>query len=70
MSFDVGHRRARVQRVHAGSMAAGRGALRPRVEIAPFQVAIVTDGSPKRVVLLSTVDPADGAIHLAFVSIF
>ncbi|XXT19361.1 serine/threonine-protein kinase [Sorangium sp. So ce429] len=70
MSFDVGHRRARVQRIHVGSMAAGRGELRPRIEVAPFQLAIVTDKVPKRLVLLSTVDPAEGAIHLACVSIF
>ncbi|WP_437736123.1 serine/threonine protein kinase [Sorangium sp. So ce1335] len=69
MSFDVGHRRARVQRILVGSTAARGGARRAVVEIAPFHVEIATDKAPKQLVVLSAVDPADGAIHLACVSI-
>ncbi|AUX40016.1 uncharacterized protein SOCE26_014110 [Sorangium cellulosum] len=69
MSFDVGHRRARVQRIHVGSTAAGASAPRPLLEIAPFHVEIVTDNAPKQLVVLSTVEPAGGTIHLACVSI-
>ncbi|WP_437668827.1 serine/threonine protein kinase [Sorangium sp. So ce131] len=70
MCFDVGHRRARVQRIHVGSTAASGGARRPLLEIAPFHVAIATGKAPKQLVVLSTVEPADGAIHLVCVSIF
>jgi serine/threonine protein kinase len=68
--FDVGHRRAQVQRIRCDSGAASAGSRRLRVDLTPLPVSIVTDEGAKRLAVLSTVDPADEALHLACVSIF
>ncbi|WP_437477163.1 serine/threonine-protein kinase [Sorangium sp. So ce1014] len=69
-SFDVGHRRARVQRIHCDGGVASDASREIRVYLSAFPVEIVADAAVKRLMVLSTLDPTDRAIHLACVSIF
>jgi serine/threonine-protein kinase len=68
--FDVGHRRARVQRLHCDSAEAAAGGARLRVDIPWLAAAIVADGAAKQLVVLSAVDPATGTAHLACINVF